>query len=81
MVLQRGEFDGWVRESVIDRIDYRSLNENVREFRNLVPTTENLTLIVEQWLREGWRRHFPGEECRMSGVCIEETPRNRFRLS
>ncbi len=81
MILQRGEFDGWVRESVIERIDHRRLDKDVREFEDTVSTTENLTLVVEQWLREGWRRHFPGKECKLSGVCIEETPRNSFRLS
>ena len=81
MLLPRGAFDAWVRESVIERLDHRHLNEDVREFANLVPTTENLTLAVEQWLREGWRRHFPGRECKLSGVRIEETPRNSFRLS
>ena len=81
MILQRGAFEDWVRESVIERIDHRHLNNDVREFRDLVPTTENLTLVVEKWLREGWRRHFPGRRCGLSEVCIEETPRNSFRLS
>ncbi len=81
MTLHRGEFEAWVRESVIDRIDHRRLDEDVREFADLVPTTENLTVVVEQWLREGWRRHFPGRECRLSGVRIEETPRNSFQLN
>lgn len=81
MILERNAFESWVRESVIDRIDHRNLNTDVREFRALVPTTENLTRIVGEWLREGWSRHFPGKQCGLSEVCIEETPRNSFRLS
>lgn len=81
MLLPRGAFDDWVRESVIERIDHRHLNADVREFAKLVPTTENLTLVVEKWLREGWPRRFPGRECPLSGVRIEETPRNSFRLA
>ena len=81
MTLERGAFEQWVRDCVLERIDHTYLNEDVQEFRETVPTTENLTLAIERWLREGWSRRFPDEPCLLAGVRVEETSRNSFQLS
>lgn len=81
MTLARYEFDAWVRESVIERIDHTYLNEDIPEFRSSVPTTENLGLVIEKWLRSGWRQRYPDRECRLAELRIEETLRNSFRVS
>ena len=80
MVLPREALDRWVTGAVLDRIDHTHLNTEVPDFRRLVPTSENLILVVESWLLEGWREHFPDQPVRLAGVRLEETPRNSFRL-
>ena len=80
MVLPRKALDRWVTGAVLDRIDHTHLNTDVPDFRKLVPTSENLVLVVESWLRDAWREHFPDHPARLAGVRLEETPRNSFRL-
>ena len=80
MVLPRGALDRWVTDAVLDRIEHTHLNTEVPDFRTLVPTSENLILVVEAWLREAWRKHFADQTARLAGLRLEETPRNSFRL-
>lgn len=80
MTLSRADFDRWVLDSVLDRIDHTHLNSDVAAFDNLVPTSENILLVVEEWLRQGWRKHFPGQAIRLAGLRLEETPRNSFQI-
>jgi len=80
MVLPREALDRWVTGAVLDRIDHTHLNTEVPDFRTLVPTSENLILVVETWLREAWREHFADRPVRLAGLRLEETPRNSFRL-
>ncbi len=80
MTLSRADFDRWVSDSVLDRIDHTHLNSDVAAFDELVPTSENILLVVEEWLRQGWREHFPGQAIRLAGLRLEETPRNSFQI-
>lgn len=80
LTLPRAALDSWVENSVLSRIDHTHLNLELPEFRRLVPTSENLLVVVEGWLREGWTRHFPDERPRLAGLRLEETPRNSFRV-
>lgn len=80
LTLPRAALDGWVEDSVLARIDHTHMNSELPEFRNLVPTSENVLLVVETWLREGWRKHFPGQALRLAELRLEETPRNSFRI-
>lgn len=80
LTLPRAALDGWVEDSVLTRIDHTHLNSELPEFRNLVPTSENVLVVVEAWLREGWTKHFPDEPQRLAGLRLEETPRNSFRV-
>lgn len=81
MTLPRSAVDSWVADAVLDRIDHAHLNSDIEDFRNLVPTSENMLLVIDEWLRAGWNDHFPGEPFRLSGLRLEETPRNSFHLS
>ncbi len=80
LTLERPAFDRWVEESVLGRVDHVHLNAEVPEFRDLVPTSENLLAVIDAWLRAGWARRFPGREAPLAGLRLEETPRNSFRL-
>ncbi len=81
MVVARDRFDKWVADAVLGRIDHTHLNTELPEFKELVPTSENVLIVVETWLREAWPNHFPGEAPRLAGLRLEETPRNSFRCS
>lgn len=74
MIANLGDLDPFVQREVIDVFDHKYLNEQIAEFRNAVPTTENLA-------REIFRRlkGFPG--AKLERVRIEETSNNSFEYS
>jgi 6-pyruvoyltetrahydropterin/6-carboxytetrahydropterin synthase len=74
MVCDLGELDSLVRREVLDRFDHQNLNL-LPDFGELVPTTENLTLRVQQILQ----RH--GLPAHLEGVRIEETFNNSFEYA
>ena len=80
LTMSRAALDAWVGDSVLARIDHTHLNSELPEFRNLVPTSENLLVVVEAWLRQAWGQHFPDQALRLAGLRLEETPRNSFRV-
>jgi len=73
--------DALVRERIIQPFDRKDLNEEVESFSRLVPTTENLGLLIHQRLTQDWRRVFPGDWPRLEKVRIAETERNIFEVS
>lgn len=81
MLVRRDALDRWVRETVLDRLDHRHLNAELAEFRTLVPTSENVLIVAEEWLRESWSEHFSGRAARLAALRLEETPRNSFRVA
>ena len=74
------DLDNLVRERVIESFDHRNLNEEVSEFQQLVPTTENLGMIIDRRLREAWPGVFPGRAPALERVRIYETARNIFEI-
>ena len=72
--------DAFVAEEVLARFDYRNLNHDVAEFAALVPTTENLALVIAGRLQQQWSGWFPGSRARLSGVALQETDRNSFEV-
>jgi 6-pyruvoyltetrahydropterin/6-carboxytetrahydropterin synthase len=73
--------DGLVAREIVHKLDHRYLNEEIAEFAELVPTTENLGRIVERRLRAGWDLAFPGGEPSLEKIRIAETDRNIFELA
>ena len=53
--------DRLVAEQVLQDFDHRYLNADVREFQELVPTSENILRVIEDRLAARWRSVFPGE--------------------
>jgi 6-pyruvoyltetrahydropterin/6-carboxytetrahydropterin synthase len=70
--------DELVTRSVLRDLDHRNLNEDTPEFRSVVPTSENLTVAIEERLQQSWRSGFPGEWPRLSRIGLQETRRNSF---
>jgi len=72
--------DRLVRERVIRAFDHKNLNEQIEAFQRVVPTSENLGLLIHRRLKEGWPEVFPGQWPQLEKVRIAETPRNIFEV-
>lgn len=74
MVANLGDLDPFVEREVVQAFDQKYLNEEIPEFKDLVPTTENLC-------REIYRRLRPFPAARLERVRIEETSNNSFEYA
>jgi 6-pyruvoyltetrahydropterin/6-carboxytetrahydropterin synthase len=74
MVANLGELDPFVEREIIEPFDQKYLNEQVGEFRENVPTTENVC-------REIYRRLKVFPAGRLEGVRIQETSNNSFEYA
>lgn len=59
-----------IKAEVEDAFDHRNLNVEVPEFKDLIPTAENIAVVIYQKLRP----HIPAEN--EIEVVLYETPRN-----
>jgi 6-pyruvoyltetrahydropterin/6-carboxytetrahydropterin synthase len=73
MIANLRELDPFVEQEVIEPFDHKYLNEEVTEFREVVPTTENLA-------REVFRRLKDFPRAKLERVRIEETSKNSFEF-
>ena len=74
MVANIADLDAFVEREVIEPFDHKFLNEQVAEFQQAVPTTENLC-------REIFRRMARFPVARLERVRVEETGSNSFEYS
>ncbi|MGH9691879.1 MAG: 6-carboxytetrahydropterin synthase [Candidatus Acidiferrales bacterium] len=74
MVANLGELDPFVEREVVEQFDHKYMNEEIAEFRDRVPTTENVAREIYRRLRR-----FP--HARLERVRIEETSKNSFEVS
>lgn len=70
--------DRLVNEQVLADFDHRYVNADLKEFGELVPTSENIIRVIKGRLQQHWREVFPGEWPRLQSVRLQETRRNRF---
>jgi 6-pyruvoyltetrahydropterin/6-carboxytetrahydropterin synthase len=80
MVIPISRLDQYVRSRVLRDLDGRNMNLDVPEFQDAVPTTENLTHVIADRLRTGWKNDFGPESPRLARVHLQETARNGFEL-
>ena len=71
MVINLGELDPLVKQTILDRYDHTNLN-CLPEFATLVPTTENLCKEIYHRLSTGLKN------VKLEQVRIEETRKNSF---
>ena len=74
-IVAREPLDELVRERVLQRFDHRNLNADIAELAGVVPTTENLTVVIGKALAEGWTM-----PARLDRVRVFETERNIFEM-
>ena len=71
MVCNLVELDDAVRSQVLERFDHVNLNQ-VAEFASAVPTTENLSAVIFQILKQNFKA------AHLEKVRLEETAMNSF---
>lgn len=79
-IVDLNELDALIKSRVVDLLDHRNLNQEISFFQDLVPTTENLCVIVGEQLRQAWPSAFSGPHPALERVRIYETARNIFEI-
>jgi len=77
-VLNPATLDGLVDRYVLKDLDHSNLNRDLPDFAPLVPTSENLTVVIEQRLQRVWKSAFAGEWPKLDAIRLRETKRNGF---
>lgn len=72
--------DRLVADCVLSRFDHRNINLDLAEFSDLVPTTENIALVIADLLQQGWRHYVYPASAQLVRIYIEETDRNSFEV-
>ena len=74
MVCNLVDLDGFVHSEILQRFDIQNLN-TLPEFAEIVPTTENLCLVIYDILQRGFRL------AHLEKVRFEETMMNSFEYA
>lgn len=74
MVCNLVDLDGFVQQEILERFDLQNLN-TLSEFKDLVPTTESLSMVIYEIMQRGF--HF----AHLQKVRIEETMMNSFEYA
>jgi 6-pyruvoyltetrahydropterin/6-carboxytetrahydropterin synthase len=72
--------DQLVKQQILRDFDHTYLNADVREFGDVIPTSENIIRVMQDRLLAQWRSSFPGEWPRLERIHLRETKRNAFEL-
>lgn len=80
LVVRAEDLDRLVQEEVLSAFHMRNLNLDLPEFSDLVPTSENVAVVVRVRLERAWERVFTGPWPVLEKVRIQETPRNIFEV-
>jgi len=64
-----------IKEKVEDQMDHKNLNEEVAAFLDLIPTAENMAVVIYNWLKP----HI--DKKHQLSVTLYETPRNYVSYS
>lgn len=79
LICPLGTLDRLVREKVLNIFSHRNVNRDLPSFARLVPTTENIALVVVDLLRTDWEPYL-GSRVKLHRVHIQETDRNGFEV-
>ena len=74
MIANLADLDAFVNREVVEAFDHKSFNEDMAEFREQVPTTENVCIEIFRRLQA-----FP--KARLERVRVEETSNNAFEYA
>ena len=80
LLLPVSKLDRLVHETVLQLFAYRNINVDVPQFERLVPTTENVALVIADLLQQNWEAYLGAVPARLHRVHIQETDRNGFEV-
>ena len=64
-------FERTVATTVIDRFDHKNLNVQVPEFAQLIPSVENIAMVIYRLLKPA----FASQSATLASVTVWETPK------
>jgi 6-pyruvoyltetrahydropterin/6-carboxytetrahydropterin synthase len=71
LLVEMPRFEKIVSENVIEKLDHRNLNADVSEFRSLIPSVENISMVIYRMLK-----HRLSElKVDLASVTVWETPK------
>ena len=71
LVIDVPAFERIVSGTVIDRFDHKNLNVETAEFQGLIPSVENIAMVIYRMLKP----KFAAERARLASVTVWETPK------
>jgi len=80
LILQIARLDRLVNEKVLKMFAWRNINLDVAQFADLVPTTENIAVVITDLLKDHWTAYLGHTRARLVRVHIQETERNGFEV-
>ncbi len=80
LVANRRDVDELVQTKVLQLFDHRNINTDIAEFETVVPTTENIVLMIARLLDDALRNRFHNVGTRLARVHVQETDRNGFEV-
>jgi 6-pyruvoyltetrahydropterin/6-carboxytetrahydropterin synthase len=80
LVVPIAALDRLVNHRIVRLLAYRNLNLNVPQFAGLIPTTENLAIVIARILEQHWSELSAISHARLHRVHIQETARNSFEF-
>ncbi|HEX3684604.1 MAG TPA: 6-carboxytetrahydropterin synthase [Bryobacteraceae bacterium] len=79
-LLPLAKLDQLVQEKILQLFANRNLNLDLPEFARLVPTTENIALVIARLLEQHWNAYLGPIAARLSRIHVQETDRNKFEV-
>jgi len=71
LLVEIPEFERIVGETVIGRFDHKNLNVELAEFAELIPTVENIAMVIYRLLKP----KFNSKQATLASVTVWETPK------
>jgi 6-pyruvoyltetrahydropterin/6-carboxytetrahydropterin synthase len=78
-IVRIADLDSLVHNCVLRLFADRNINLDVPQFRELVPTTENIGKVISELLRNNWETYISGSG-KLRRVHVQETDRNGFEV-
>ena len=81
LLLPVAQLDSLVEEHVLRVFASRNINRDVPQFATLVPTTENIAIVITRLLEAHWSAYLHTWRAHLRRVHIQETDRNGFEIA
>src|SRR5581483_7114691 len=72
--------DQLVDQHVLGLFAHKNVNVDVPQFADVIPTTENIVLVIAGLMEEHWAAYFDRGGPRLHRVHVQETDRNGFEV-